>query len=191
METQILKYWTEYQDDNYSETVVRELNAERNATVLQILKKFCFTAITIAEIGTGSGQLLYDLKRMWNDGCVICGFDLPKVINECKKRYPDIEFIEFDAEKDILTSVDVIIASEVVEHLADDFGFLQRCKIATNHIILTIPMSNYIGLNDHHLRAYSKESMQKLLTIAGFQTIHYHEAAGSQYFYARAIEVKV
>ena len=191
METQILKYWTEYQDDNYSEAVVRELNTERNAIIIQILKKFCSPAVTIAEIGTGSGQLLHDLKDMWGEGCIVCGLDLPKVIAECKKRYPDIEFYEFNAEKDITAPVNVIIASEVIEHLADDFGFLQRCKMATSHLILSIPTSNFIGINDHHLRAYSKDSMQKLLAIAGFQTIHYHEAAGSQYFYARATEVKV
>lgn len=191
MKTQILKYWAEYQDDNYSKTVMHELNIERNNIIIQILKKFCSPAVTIAEIGTGSGRLLHDLKEMWGDGCIVCGLDLPKVIANCKKRYPDIEFIEFDAEKDILSPVNVIIASEVIEHLADDFGFLQRCKMSTSHLILSIPSSNFIGENDHHVRAYSKYSMHKLLTIAGFQTIHYHEAAGSQYFYARASEVKV
>ncbi len=195
METKILKYWTKFQDDNYSRTVVYEFNKERNDAVIQILKKFCAPAVTIAEIGTGSGQLLHDLKEMWADGCMVYGFDLPKVIVECKKRYPDIEFFEFNAEKDILAPVDVIIASEVIEHLADDFGFLQRCKMATNHIILSIPVSNYIGVNDHHIRAYSEYSMKKLLLIAGFEVIHYHEAAGSQYFYARqyakAIEAKL
>ncbi len=190
METQILKYWTDYQDDNYSKTVVNELNIERNDTIIQILKMFCSPAITIAEIGTGSGQLLYDLKKMWGEGCIVCGFDLPKVITECKKRYPEIEFYEFDAEKDRLSTVNVIIASEVIEHLADDFGFLQRCKLATNHIILSVPSSNFIGANDHHVRVYSRYSMQKLLTIAGFLTVYYHEAAGSQYFYARAMEIK-
>lgn len=191
METQILKYWTDYQDDNYSKTVVNELNIERNDTIIQILKKFCSPAITIAEIGTGSGQLLHDLKKMWGEGCVVCGFDLPKVITECKKRYPEIEFYEFDAEKDRLSTVNVIIASEVIEHLADDFGFLQRCRLATRHIILSVPSSNFIGENDHHLRTYSRYSMQKLLTIAGFLTVHYQEAAGSQYFYARAMETKI
>lgn len=194
METHILNYWTQFQDDNYSKTVERELNTERNDTVIEIFKKFTPDVSTVAEIGTGSGALIADLKRLPH-GYTVCGLDLPKVISECKKRYPDIEFIEFDAEKDILAPVDVIIASEIIEHLADDFGFLQRCKMSTNHIILTIPTSNYIGENDHHVRAYSKHSMKKLLAIAGFEVIHYHEAAGSQYFYARqyasAMEAKL
>lgn len=188
METKILNYWSQFQDDTYSKNVVRELNHTRNETIIQILKKYIPDVKTIGEIGTGSGQLVDDLRKM---GYITCGLDLPKVIAGCKERYPETEFIEFNAEIHILAPVDVIIASEIVEHLADDFGFLQRCKEATNNLILTIPTSNYIEQGDHHLRAYSKYSMQKLLAVAGFETIHYHDDGVSQYFYVRALEVKL
>ena len=181
METQILKYWTQFQDNVYSNTVSREINLQRDSKIIEILKRFIPDAKFIADIGTGSGHLANELKKL---RYTPCGCDLPKVINACKIRYPDVEFLEFNAEKDILAPVDVIIASEIVEHLADDFGFLQRCKMSTNNIIITIPISSYIHPGDHHIRAYPRYSMKKLLTIAGFETKYYYEDSVSQFFYA-------
>lgn len=181
METQILKYWTQFQDNVYSQTVGKEVNELRDNTIINFLKNINPKPTYIADIGCGSGHLADEIKKL---GYGVCGLDLPKVIAECKKRYPDIEFIEFNAEKDILSPVDVIIASEIVEHLADDFGFLQRCKMSTNILIITVPLSNYIHPSDHHMRAYSRYSMVKLLQIAGFDGIKYFEDGVSQYFVA-------
>lgn len=183
--------WTKFQEDHYSKNVSKERNLDREHAAIKLIEKHAPDAKRVVDVGCGDGGLvIYLVDR----GYSAIGLDLPEVISACRKRYSDHEFAqdvsvyaftEFDADQDELPEADVIIALELVEHLKNDYDFLERCARSANHIIICVPDSSKIVHNDHHLRFYTKGSMLKLLNVAGFEVFDYRLEAQSQFFYGR------
>lgn len=174
--------WTKFQEGYYSQHVSRERNPTREDIVIKLLEKHAPDARLVADVGCGDGGLVVTLADRGYDAI---GMDLLDVMYACRKRYPEHadRFMLFDAEKDELARMDVIIALELVEHLKHDYAFLEKCAQSAEHIIICVPDSSKIVHNDHHLRFYPRESMQKLLNVAGFDVMDYKLEAQSQFFY--------
>lgn len=182
--------WTAFQEEHYSKNVTRERNRDREYMAMDLLRLHVPLAVRkeevkkIADVGCGEGGLTVELH---NRGYDAVGLDLLEVMYGCRTRYPEHEdlFMVFDAEKDELPELDVIIALELVEHLKNDFAFLEKCNRAAEHIIVCVPESNDITPVNHHLRYYPRASMEKLLRLAGYKVLDYKVDANSQFFYGR------
>lgn len=106
--------------------------------------------LKILEIGCGYGYLSYSLKQM---GFNIKAIDIAEsAISFAKKNYGDY-YIQADI-KDYLISTkekyDLIISTEVIEHLNDPNGFLEDCKKLLNNrgtILLTTPDKDFYPQN--------------------------------------------
>jgi 2-polyprenyl-3-methyl-5-hydroxy-6-metoxy-1,4-benzoquinol methylase len=141
----------------------------------------------VLDVGCGTGLNARMLRDM---GHTVIGIDLSPVAIE-KLRAAGfeghvcdvVEGLPFDDE-----SFDFIYASEVIEHLSDTERFLselERVLKADGTLLLSTPNSAFwpfrlLGLLGHtltemqhpgHLRFFSKKSLERAISIAGFDNI--------------------
>lgn len=149
---------------------------------LQIIKNFIpySESKRILDVGCGDGTILKYVK-VFNS---YTGVDISSTrIKRCKKKFnsPKINFIKYD----IVLSFpfknnifDVVIASEIIEHVPDPIFFLQECKRVLKKdgvLILSTPISRrYIEqtdklYNEQHLYIYSLKQLIFEIQKNGFK----------------------
>ena len=136
---------------------------------------------SIIEIGCATGELLAALPDAASDGVAIVknGFDIsPLNVETARKRYPHISF---SADRfDNGPIADVVVLSDVLEHVPDDRDFLRRASRVGRLVLINLPLEDN-WLNRHrnygttdssgHLRAYSLASAMLLLADAGLSVL--------------------
>lgn len=146
-----------------------------------------FTNKTILDVGCGAGTVSLYLA---NKGASIVGIDISrKAIDSCKKSARILklkdktQFICNTIEKiKFRRKFDVIICSEIIEHIPKDKAFLKRIhKLLKKNglLILSTPSINAplykVGLAQNfdkrvgHIRRYSKEQISDLVKKSGFR----------------------
>jgi len=98
---------------------------------------------TVLDVGCGNGALTYDLSKKVKK---VIGIDLNKGnIKIAKEKYsaPNIEYKIGDVTKDLPNQkFDVVILSNVLEHIQDRAEFLNKIKNLTPKILIRVPMIN-------------------------------------------------
>lgn len=150
------------------------------------------------EVGCGAGDLLVALAARGYRGV---GIDLSEdAVATARERVANTSIAVLRGNvQDVAGTFDVAIASEVLEHCADDVGILRELvsKIRPGgHVVLTVPahMSKW-GANDDfcgHLRRYEREELHDKLVAAGLSPVCIHSYGVPVYnlmkpFYDRAI----
>ena len=143
------------------------------------------TISSIIEIGTATGELLryFPLDTPLENRT---GLDIStNHVIEAKKRYPEINFYDIDFEDfgaKVDKKYDLIILSDIIEHIPNDELFLKLAGKISNYVLLNLPLekchefrNREYGPNDYrgHLRAYSLEDARILVKKAGLDEIHY------------------
>jgi 2-polyprenyl-3-methyl-5-hydroxy-6-metoxy-1,4-benzoquinol methylase len=151
----------------------------------------------VLDLGCGNGTFLSNFRdRGWS----LYGSDFsPTGIDFAKRTFPEIEFFLADASAptgDILERVghvDVIISTEVIEHLYDPRSFLHNAHSLlkpSGQLVLTTPYHGYLKnlmlaltgkldqhftvLWDHgHIKFWSKKTLRAVLEETGFTDIHF------------------
>ena len=154
-----------------------------------ILSKIDFSKITsIGEIGCGSGQILSFAKKsgLFKDTEYV-GYDTnPDAINLAKSLDPTIKFFNEDlVNKNLEKKFDILIVSDVFEHVDDYYGFLQVLKKKAKYLIFNIPLQmNLISLLRRknifeisynqvgHLHFFSNKTAKLALEKNGYQILH-------------------
>jgi len=154
----------------------------------------------VMDAGCGNGTFISLFQnRNWH----LHGSDLsPTGIEIARKTFPNINFFLADAQSfytDFLNAVgpvDVIISTEVIEHIYDPRAFLRNCfrlLKPSGTIVLTTPYHGYLKnvllatsgkldqhftvLRDHgHIKFWSRKTITQVITETGFTNI---EFAGS------------
>lgn len=128
----------------------------------------CIILDAACGMGYGSFCLAQQAKK-------VMGIDIsPKVIRFCKKRYKrdNLDFFRMDCTdlKFNDHTFDVVISQDTIEHIKDDARFLSEVKRILRPkglFIVFTPHSQEHNLapgNIYHVREYSKESFQELIT---------------------------
>lgn len=133
---------------------------------------------SICEVGCATGELLcllpvdVPLNRR-------IGLDISsKNVAVARQRFPEATFLEEDIFTYSGETFDLMVLSDVVEHVPDDVGFLVRCSEMATHILLNLPLESCLmyrhrafGPQDHagHLRAYSLQEGLNLVEQAGLK----------------------
>lgn len=142
---------------------------------------------TILDIGCGNGSLAYDLAKKAKK---ITAIDLnEKNIAKAKKNYSseNIEYIIGDAiSYEFTERFDVVILSNVLEHIKQRIEFLRKIKHLAPKILIRVPMINrdWITLYKKELRIewrldkthdveYTLENFQKELSTANLYLKNY------------------
>jgi SAM-dependent methyltransferase len=111
---------------------------------------------TILDFGCGLGDALPIYKKTFPNAKLV-GIDISeKAINKCKETYGQLgEFI--CGNHNDVPQVDVIIASNVFEHLDDDKmlakSLLTKCQL----LYIIVPYNEQIPLSPEHIRVYDEK----------------------------------
>jgi cyclopropane fatty-acyl-phospholipid synthase-like methyltransferase len=166
---------------------------------LPIYSRYFQKGSTVLDIGCGAGPMsLFAASR----GGVVKGVDLSeKAIAENRKAavFHELENLTFECENFLdyadEAQYDVIMMTEVLEHLADDRGALEKIYQLLNtggHLLMSVPSANaplhrrYMKTHgkDHfdervgHLRRYRPADILNLVCHSGFNLIEFKLCEG-------------
>jgi SAM-dependent methyltransferase len=136
---------------------------------------------SILEVGCATGDLLASFPS-GSDSTHRTGLDISENnIAEAKKRYPDILFLATPFEEFVQQEpgvFDVIILSDILEHVPDDVGMLRLAGENARYVLLNLPLEKCYEFRDReygpndfrgHLRAYNVEDARKLVANANLE----------------------
>lgn len=115
---------------------------------------------SLVDFGCGLGDAMPVYRKFFPNAKLV-GIDVSEsAISKCKERYREIaSFIRGTHQN--CPSVDIIVASNVFEHLADDVeiakALLGKCK----ELYITVPYNEFL-LCPEHVRTYNEKYFQAL-----------------------------
>ena len=134
----------------------------------------------VVDLGCGSGALLMQVRQSIPEARLL-GVDLePLALANAEKRLPDAEFHPADLEtgscpalEDRAGKADIILCSEVLEHLEKPANALQlagRLLSPEGAFIVTVPSGSITDFDRAigHRRHYSLPELEQLLEESGF-----------------------
>ena len=141
----------EYQDDVYK-TALEFFNLHGLSGVL--------------DLGCGSG---FKLMKYFGDVENTIGIDLPATVNWLREKYPDKTWSsDF---KQPITGYDLLICSDVIEHVLDPDKILDIIEKSKPKILVISTPNRDRGLNQngppnnrHHIREWSKEEFSAYIS---------------------------
>jgi SAM-dependent methyltransferase len=163
-----------------------ELIVRWKADQLQKLVPQGISFNNILEIGCALGILLNDLagRLSINNryGIDISGNN----ISMAKKLYPESHFYQGTIEDYLagnpdMKKFDVVLLSDIIEHVEDDLKFLESVRAITSYAIINLPLekcfrnrNRVYGENDPsgHLRWYDRQMGETLIEKAGFVIVN-------------------
>ena len=152
-------------------------------------------ALTILDVGCGNG---YIASRLAENGHQVIGLDISEDgIEIARKAYPHIRFevlSAYDDLKEVFDEVDLIVSSEVIEHLYSPKIYLQNCYSVLRPggvFILTTPYHGYlknltlsvfnmwdrhlnVDWDGGHIKFFSQKTLVAMLVKTGFRKASFH-----------------
>jgi len=153
--------------------------------------------LTILDVGCGNGYIASQLSAMGHN---VIGIDASyDGIAIARKAHPDVRFevySAYDDLTDVVTETDVVVSSEVIEHLYRPKLFLENVfKVLRpgGYVILTTPYHGYLknlalSLFDHwdkhhtvereggHIKFFSEKTLTRMLQDCGFTKATFNNA---------------
>lgn len=143
----------------------------------------------VLDLGCGTGAVAYTLAS--RGGALVTGIDLaPANVAEAARRFahPNLRFVVGDASRDLPPGPwDVIVASNILEHIEHRVAFLtaaQRATAAGRWLIRVpmidrdwrVPLRKELGLfhfsDRTHFTEYTRESFEAEVAAAGLVVRH-------------------
>ena len=117
--------------------------------IYQMLLNHCLRPMKIAEIGCGSGVILKELSNKFNlENTVFTGYDIsPQAIAMTEKIVSDrVKFINDDLlQKELEIPFDLLLVIDVIEHVQDYMGFMEKCREKATYKIYHIPLDLHVS----------------------------------------------
>ena len=147
----------------------------RRRHIFQFLDRVRFK--TLLDVGCGNGELLSLIADRYA-GRQLAGVDLSVVVVATNaERWPQMKFSVANVEKDALPGpVDVVVCSEVLEHLEAPVTALQHIREAltsTGHAILTTPTGHVHTTEKHfgHVKHPHPDELRQQCREAGLDVV--------------------
>lgn len=163
--------------------------ADHSYTLPAIKRLLPSGTFKILDAGCGNGFIAAQLAAMGHDVTAVDAS--PDGIEIATEAYPDVHFIThsvYDDFSPVVEPVDIVVASEVVEHLFSPETFLRNANNILRpdgHIIITTPYHGYLknlalsmvnGWDKHHtvdwegghIKFFSEKTLSRMLTACGF-----------------------
>jgi len=144
-------------------------NYSGNESFFLFIKKYRIEYNSVCEIGAGGGWNLIPFMQD-NKHCV--GYEPSSSLVKLGNNY-NINLIEGLVE-DVEGTYDLVLLRHVLEHLPDPHEALKKTyEISNKYLLIEIPgIENKIpSLQNAHLIYYSKNTLIKMVSIAGFELI--------------------
>jgi 2-polyprenyl-3-methyl-5-hydroxy-6-metoxy-1,4-benzoquinol methylase len=179
---------------NHSDRIVKKNNFTYRI-IINLLDKNIQTSSSILDVGCGAGTICYYLALQ---GHKVLGIDISrKAITECQKsakrmglssvKFQQSEFPKFN----VSMKFDVVIFTEVIEHLPNDKIALKKINSLLKNgglLILSTPSVNAplhkLGATKKfdnevgHLRRYDLRHLRKLIKDVGFRILETKKTEG-------------
>jgi hypothetical protein len=154
-----------------------------------------FKVENILEVGCAFGVLLNNIAdrlHLKNRlGVDISGNN----IEAAKNLYPECKFFHGTLEDFIKVipgeirnrRYDLVVLSDIVEHIPDDLGFMKMVQNISSYVLFNLPLEKSFNTRNRqygeqdpsgHLRCYDEEDARRLVTNAGFEVISSFTAIG-------------
>lgn len=136
----------------------------------------------VIDIGCGSG---FKLVKYFADLPTI-GYDLAKTVAFLKRRYPDRDWRVGDFNQPITTSADIVICSDVIEHIPDPDQLMRYlAAIPFKKLIISTPERTLMYNGEHdgpptnrsRCREWAKDELAAY--VARFFTVVAHEVTNA------------
>lgn len=151
--------------------------------VMKMLRKHDLSFTSVCEIGCGAGGILAALSEEMDDSVKFVGYDIsPQALEICRKKWnkQNLSFVLGDAfESD--DRFELALVMDVIEHVEDCFGFLERARAKADYKVYHIPLeiSCYNALMDvypsrwkaGHIHYFSYASALAILRHTGHEVI--------------------
>lgn len=183
----------------HAETAGNGVSGEKLTRVFVELVKRLDGVRTICDLGCGNGHITGRLAEL---GYKVTGIDAsPSGIEIARQTYPKVEFVEavIDRELSGLGSFDLVISSDVIEHLYRPSDLLEAANALLKpggQMLLGTPYHGYLknlvlaatgkmdahfsALHDGgHIKFFSVPTLSRLMTSHGFTELSFT-------FYGRA-----
>jgi len=147
-----------------------------------------FVVKNILEVGCAFGVLLNNIADRLHIKTRI-GIDIAgNNIEVAKNLYPGCnffrgtleEYINFVPDEIQNRRFDIIVLSDIVEHIPDDLEFLKTVKKSASYVLLNLPLEKSFKTRNRkygesdpsgHLRCYNEEDAYQLVFTAGFEVV--------------------
>ena len=126
------------------------------------------------DVGAGNGGFLWELKKRhvvdaW-------GYDLmPENIEHAQKVY-DVDVSFMDVTKGVLPFSDIVVATEILEHLVDPHGMVGQLRSVSRRFIVAsspafeTPVKHY----EYHLWCWMADSYVRMFERAGWKILRHY-----------------
>jgi SAM-dependent methyltransferase len=138
----------------------------------------------VADLGCGSGHKLA-LLNLAHPDLSLTGFDQESAIEYCKKIhcYGKWVAVNFDEGIDINERFDLVISSDVIEHLSEPDKYLETLKsilVPNGYILLSTPERNRLrgrlnrcAPNKSHVQEWNFEELEIFVKSKGFEVVEH------------------
>jgi SAM-dependent methyltransferase len=139
----------------------------------------------VVEVGCGSGKILEGLSHLYPAVKSWKGYDISPQAIELTKQIQDQRILFFN--EDFLSNehnpTQLLLTIDVVEHVADYYGFLEKLKSRSNYFVFHIPldlscrtiMKPHVLLQQReavgHIHYFTKEMALWMLHDTGYEVI--------------------
>lgn len=158
--------------------------------VIRLLHKHNLNPATVCDVGCGVGEVLRQLQLNLEPECRLWGYDVaPAAIRAAKTRENDrlkFELADFTAIE--TRPFDLLVMTEVVDHVEDYFRFLrglrQRAEwkifsfsldFSTESSLRPGVLSHWRGIFDH-LHHFNQPIVMDMLRRTGYEVVDYYYA---------------
>jgi len=155
--------------------------------ILQMLQKNKLQPKTICEVGCGAGEVLRLLQERMDPECIFCGYEIsPQALEICQgKANKNLRFKLADIGSDQGAFFDLLLILDVVEHVEDYFGLLDKIRPKGNLKIFHFPLDLSVqavlrkrGLLIRrelygHIQYFTKETAMETLKDTGYEILDY------------------
>lgn len=142
--------------------------------IKSIIRPLAFESVL--DVGCGQGSLLAELCKE-SPRANPCGCDISAVALElARQRLPHGRFYVLDVSREHLgEKFDLVICSEVLEHISDDMAALANLTNMTRkYLLITAPqgrMRRFESSEVGHVRNYARNELVKKIRTHGFDII--------------------
>lgn len=130
---------------------------------------------TIMDLGCGDGALLSELVQKFPNSKLYGSDVSAEAVELAKKAVPGAEFevLELGTEFKFEGQYDVIVMSEVMEHIEDDEAVLRTIAPHCRHVVISVPggPKDKVDTQYGHFRNYYDRQLPEKLERNGFDVV--------------------
>lgn len=159
--------------------------------IFNIIERNGIQPSTVAEVGCGAGEILNQLYAKLPERASFYGYEIsPQAYDKALSRRKDrLTFFLKDIMEEEIT-YDIALVIDVIEHVPDYYGFLQKVKSKGRYKIFHIPLDLSVQTvlrskpilagrkQVGHIHYFTKETALAALEDMGYTIIDYFYTAG-------------